>query len=293
MGTMKLAMTTVSLPHLTLEEQVDFAARLGFDGLYLRVRHIPEAARGGPYANWGNHKSDLNPRNFVQLAPRIKQLCDDAGLAVAAVSGLVGPSDSDDVRRLADGAALCASQLVRVSEPACVDGKSARYRPLFDQELHLLRRVVEILEPTGVRGLVEIRRGTTLGSATLAYQVASNFPPSAIGVIYDARNIAQAGYEGIRLGLDVLGPYLAHVHIGGRLMFPLDRDVTGTQPWEWRTVDLRDGLLNNRTLWAELKRIGYDGFLTIEDFDRGDLGDVEARHRSGVEYMRRIEAIDG
>src|SRR5688572_2327835 len=203
-GAMKLAMTTVSLPHLTLEEQVDFAARLGFDGLYLRVRPIPEAARGKPYSNWGNHKNDLNPRNFVQLAPRIKQLCDDAGLAVAAVSGLVEPTDLDDVRRLAEGATLCGCGLVRVSEPASVDGKSARYRPLLDRELDLQRRALEILEPSGVRGLLEIRRGTTLGSTTLAYQVASKFPPEAMGVIYDARNLAQEGFEGIRLGLDVL-----------------------------------------------------------------------------------------
>ena len=38
---MRYALTTVSLPALSLEETVAFAARLGYEGLEWRVRRIP------------------------------------------------------------------------------------------------------------------------------------------------------------------------------------------------------------------------------------------------------------
>ena len=86
----KLSITTVALPRLTLEETVAFVARLGYDGLELRVRRVPSAAIGQPYSFWGNHRNDLNPDNFVALAPRIRQLCAEGGAGPAVEDRVVG-----------------------------------------------------------------------------------------------------------------------------------------------------------------------------------------------------------
>src|SRR5438128_12700365 len=71
--TMRYCITTVALPHLSMEETVGFAAGLGYDGLELRVRRIPPHAHGQPYSFWGNHKNDLNPDNVVAQAAHIKE----------------------------------------------------------------------------------------------------------------------------------------------------------------------------------------------------------------------------
>jgi sugar phosphate isomerase/epimerase len=293
-GKMKLAVTTVALPHLTLEEQIGFAARLGYDGVYFRVRDVPEVVRGQPLWNWGNHRNDLNPRNFLQLAPRIRQLCEDAGIVVAGVAGLIRPWDLDELRILAEGTALCGCPIVRLPDGPAYTGNIS-YHTLYAQEVENIGRGLEILKPFGVRGVLEIHGGGITSSPSMAHRLASNFPSEAIGIIFDVQNMIEEGYEGIELGLDVVGPYLAHVHIGGHMPRPIAtrRDETETLLWTWRACDLADGLLNNRTLWSELQRIGYDGFLTVEDFKRGDIYDVEARYRRCIEYLRGIEKIDG
>jgi sugar phosphate isomerase/epimerase len=122
----KVSLTTVALPHLSLEETVEFAARLGYAGIELRVRYIRPAEVGQPYTIQGNHKNDLNPANFVALAPRVKQLCDDHGLLIPALACRTTASELDDVRRLAEGAAICGCPLVRIGAPRRYDGSVGR-----------------------------------------------------------------------------------------------------------------------------------------------------------------------
>lgn len=283
---MNVSLTTVALPHLSLEETVEFASSLGYDGVELRVRRIPLQARGQPYSFWGNHKNDLSPDNFVQLAPRIRQLCRDHGLAVPALASNATAVELDDVRRLAEGAAICDCPLVRIGAPRRYDG-TVPYRELYAEAVEAFGRALEVLKPFGVRGLLEIHGGTIVVSAGLAYRLVSNFPPESIGVIYDAQNMVREGYEGARLGLDVLGPYLAHVHVGGHSPRAGGRDESGTVRWTWEATELADGLVSVPDLLAELRRVGYDRFITVEDL-RPDV-EAQAKFGAAIRYLRSLE----
>ncbi|HVC32038.1 MAG TPA: sugar phosphate isomerase/epimerase family protein [Chloroflexota bacterium] len=282
---MKLSLTTVALADLSLEETVDFAAGFGYDGLELRVRRIPPRAVGQPFSFWGNHKNGLNPDNFVALAPRIKQLCGDRGLAIPALASNATAADLDDLRRLAEGATLCGCPLVRVGAPRRYDG-SVSYRELYAEAVEAFGRAIEAIKPFGVRALLEIHAGTITISAGLASRLVSNFQPESIGVIYDTNNMVREGYEGLRLGLDVLGPYLAHVHVGDHGPRPGERDEQGTVRWRWKACDLGEGLLSMPDVLAELRRVGYDRFITVEDL-RPDL-DADVKFRAAIAYLRRL-----
>ncbi len=283
---MKISLTSVALPHLSLDETVDFAARLGYDGIELRVRRIPSQAIGQAYSFWGNHKADVNPDNFVALAPRIKQRCSDNGLAIPALASNATATELDDLRRLAEGAAICACPLVRIGVPRRYDG-SVPYREIYAEAVDAFGRALEAIRPFGVRALLEIHGGTIVVSAGLAHRLVSNFSPDAIGVIYDVQNMVREGYEGARLGLDILGPYLAHVHVGAHGPQPGERDPNGTLRWVWKPRELAEGLLSIPDLLAELRRVGYDRFITVEDL-RPDV-DAEAKFRAAIEYLRRLE----
>lgn len=283
---MRYAITTVALPHLTLDETVRFVAELGYDGIELRVRRIPAGARGATtYSFWGNHKNDLTPDNIVGQAAQIKHLCDNHGLRIPALASNALATDLDDLRRLAEAAALCGCPLVRVGTPRRYDG-SVSYHVLYDESVEAFGRAIETLAPYGVRALLEIHGGTIAVGTGLALRLVSNFTPAEIGVIYDLNNMVREGYEGIRLGLDVLGPYLAHVHIGGHAPRQGGRAPDGTLAWSWQATDLADGLLSTPELLAELRRVGYDGFLTIEDL----RADVEARDKfsRAIAYVRAL-----
>jgi len=283
---MRYSLTTVALSHLSMEETVDFAANLGYEGLELRVRRIPEAALGHPYSFWGNHKNDLNPDNFPELASRIKRLCDDRGLAIPVLASNASANDLDDLKRLAEGAARCGCPLVRVQAPRRYNG-TVSYHELYAEAVESFGRAIEVLAPHRVRALLEIHGGTITISAGLAYRFVSNFAPDQIGVIYDTQNMVREGYEGTRLGLDVLGPYLAHVHIGGHAPAPGVREADGTLRWNWAATELADGLLATPDLLAELKRVGYDRFITVEDLRPEP--DADTKFRAAIDYLRQLE----
>ena len=284
---MRYAVTTVALPHLSLEETVRFASDQGYDGIELRVRRIPSEARGQPYSFWGNHKTDLIPDNFVGQAQAIRRLCDDHGLAIPALASNATAADLDDLRRLAEGAALCGCPLVRIGAPRRYDG-TVPYRQVYAETVEAFGRALDVVTSFGVRGLLEIHGGTITLSAGLALRLVSNFAPEAIGVIYDLQNMVTEGYEGMRLGLDVLGPYLAHVHVGGHGPEPDQRDEQGTLHWRWRPRELSDGLLSMPHLLTELRHAGYDGFITVEDL-RQDVG-ADDKFSRAIDYVRGLGA---
>lgn len=282
----RYSITTVALPHLSLREMVDLASGLGYDGLELRVRRVPPSAAGQPFSFWGNHKEDLPPEAFVERAPEIRRLFDGAGLAVPALASNATAVELDDVKRLAEGAAILGCPLVRIGAPRRYDG-GAPYRAIFDETVDAFREALRVVASFGVRGLLEIHGGTITVSAGLALRLVERFPPSAIGVVYDSNNMVREGYEGLRLGLDVLGPYLAHVHVGGHAPEPGERDDTGTLRWSWRACDLSDGLIEAPRLLEELRRVDYQGFITVEDF-RTDAP-PEQKFAAAIRYLRALD----
>ncbi len=282
----RYAITSVALPELTLDDTVALASRLGYDGIELRVRRVPEQAVGQPYSFWGNHRNDLTPDTFVEQARAIREACRNAGLSIPALACNASATDLEDLRRLAEGAAICGCPLVRIGAPRRYDG-SVEYRVLYAEALEAFGRALDVVQSFGVRGLLEIHGGTITVSAGLALRLVEHFSPAAIGVIYDVQNMVKEGYEGMRLGLDVLGPYLAHVHIGGHGPEPGTRDANGTLDWTWRSRDVSDGLLSMPALLSELRRVGYRGFITVEDF-RSDIT-VEEKFGGAIRYLRSLE----
>jgi len=252
------------------------------------VRRTPESARGQPYSFWGSHRADITPDNFVAQAPAVAGLCADHGIAVCALASNETALELDDVARLAEGAAICGCPLVRIGAPRRYGGQVS-YHTLFAEAVDAFGSALEVTAAHGVRGLIEIHGGTIAISATMAYRLVSNFTPERVGVVYDVQNMVKEGFEGYRLGLDVLGPYLAHVHIGGHRPVLAGRRADGTADWAWERCAIADGLLDPAALLAELARVGYAGFLSIEDFREMD---AEAKLAEAATYLGGLLAAN-
>jgi hypothetical protein len=80
-----------------------------------------------------------SPDTFVAQAPRIKELCADHGLSIPALASKATAVELDDIRRLAEGAALCACPLVRLAAPRSYDG-SVPYRGLYAETVEAFGR---------------------------------------------------------------------------------------------------------------------------------------------------------
>jgi len=285
---MRYSATTVMMPQLGLEEQAALLKRLGFDGVEWRVRRVADDQRGKGYSEWGEHKNDLTPENFAANAARMKKVAADHGLAIAGIASAASADDLEQVKLLAEGAAACGAPSFRVWCPRWYD-KQTPYQVLFDEAVAAFDKALDAIKGHGVRIIVEIHGNTIHVSASLAHRLVSHFSPDRICCIFDPQNMVSDGFETTEIAVELLGPYLGHVHAGGHRPVEKGRDkATGTVEWDWPGCPMAEGLYDYRRLLKKLKAVGYQGFVSIEDF-RSEVP-LEARLKEGVEYLKRVEA---
>ncbi|BAS11974.1 xylose isomerase domain protein TIM barrel [Arthrobacter sp. Hiyo8] len=73
------------------------------------------------------------------------------------------------------------------------------------------------------------------------------------------------GYEDHRIGMDLLGPYLHHVHLKNAAAFPDELRANGIQKWRNRWTPLDEGLVNVKDFLLALEAGGYNGWISLED----------------------------
>ena len=278
---MKTCVTTVALPDLTLEEQCQLLKGLGYDGIELRVRRVPEHRRNESPSPWGVHVNDLTPENLQDKSGEIRSQLRDHGLQLAGLASSVACTDLEQVKLLLEGSVAVGAPFFRVGAAAGYDG-SIPYRAVYGETVAGFARVLDCTRGSGVKVVLEIHGGTIHPSASLAHRVVSLFDPSLVGVIYDPQNMVQDGFETTRLALDLLGPYLAHCHVGGHR--PLRPKGDGS--WLWEGCDMEEGLYNYPAMLRHLRTIGYAGFVSVEDFRT-----VPALEKFGkaIRFLRSIE----
>ena len=87
--------------------------------------------------------------------------------------------------------------------------------------------------------------------------------------------------------MQLLGSYLAHCHVGAhRPLPPTGRDAKGTAQWTWEGCPMADGLYHFPTLVAQLRRVGYRHFISIEDFRSAS---PEEKLQNAIAYLRSLE----
>lgn len=282
---MNLSVTTVMLPRWTLAETFHRLAEAGYNGVELRCRYY----RGDPDAEpsfWGRHVADVSPDNLVDRAEDIRALVAGTGVRVVALASAVSLGDWEHLEKLATGA-----KAVDPDRPPMIRVGAARYdraQPYLPQFLRARAGFAELVEwarERGVKILYEIHVGTVAVTASRAYELLRDLDPQHIGAIYDVPNMCRVGLEDTRMGLEILGPYLAHCHIGNGRPVAGEPKEAGIVPWSWDFCDLQSGLANIAQIVADLRAVGYQGFLSLEDFGPGEDW---AKIRTQGAYLRSL-----
>jgi sugar phosphate isomerase/epimerase len=254
------------LPEYDMQEAAELLSRLGFDGAEWRCRHIPESARDQPFSPWGNVKNDLSPDNLMQRGEELVALSREYGLDIACLATAMRADELDEVRKVAEGCRHWGIRRFRVGAPRGYSPDEP-YRQLIDDTIRAFESALEITRACGVRVLLEIHRNTVACSASQAYLVVKHFDPQDIGVIFDIANMSLGqGHEPTKMGLDLLGPYVQHVHAGGGRPVAGGRGEAGEQLWDWETVDLADSVIDLPQFARELHAMDYQGLVSVEDF---------------------------
>ena len=275
---MKYAVFTVMLPDLTPEEAVAELAQAGYDGVEWRVtRTPPELLQEAP-SFWRNNRCTLSPT--PEDAQWARSLAAGAGLAVPNLGTYLQVGDLPAVEESMRFAQAAGAPSVRVGVARPEPGK--RYQELYAATVHYLTGVESLARRHGVKALIEIHHGTIAPSASLAHRLVCHFDPAWIGVIHDAGNMVHEGYEDYRTGLELLGPYLGHVHAkNAAFQRPPEGGV-----WRSRWAPLNDGVVDFPALWAALHSVGYDGWVTVEDFSQAHPS--REALRVNLDFLRQL-----
>jgi sugar phosphate isomerase/epimerase len=258
---MRFAVFTVSLPEWTPQEAVRNLAELGYDGIEWRIADDPPRASPG---FWQGNRCTFPLSSFVDDAPRIRALSEAAGLAIPAIGSYVQAADPENVEQVLRGAAALGTQMVRIQVPR-YDGRGS-HGALWESARRDYMEVERVARAHGVKALLEIHHETLVPSASAARRFLEGFDPEWVGAIYDPGNMVWEGHEQYRLGLETLGPYLAHVHAKNAAWRQSGRRADGSLAWqaEWAPLDV--GIVDLGGLFTTLRHVGYGDWVSVEDF---------------------------
>jgi len=287
---MKYSVFTVGLPEYKLEESAALLQKYGYDGVEWRVGEAlkgpvdPKVPFGVRY--WQANHSTVEISTILDEAPHIKALSDSHGLEIAALAPYLPVADKYTIANVAQAAQIMGCPQIRISVPT-YDG-SVPYPRLLDETIDHIENLIPIAEKTGVRLNIELHFGNIVPSCSAAHRLVSNFDPKYIGIIHDAGNMVFEGYEQYQMGLEILGPYLAHIHIKNARWIPGEELGDGTQTWHMEWPPMPKGVVDFRTLLKALKSVGYDGWLSFEDFSNEHS--TEQKIKNNIEYLKALEA---
>ena len=267
---MKLSLTSVMLPRWDLETTFAKLATHGYEGIELRCRYNPEDPDAEP-SNWGRHLTDVSPDNIAAKAAQIRDLSQQTGVRVCALAPNFTCDQTEIIDKIFNGALAIDPDnppLIRIG--AQRHDRSRPYLPQFLDARAGFAHLVERARDCGVKIIYEIHVGTIAVSASRAIELLNNFDPNHIGAIFDVPNMIRVGLEDSKMGLELLGPYLAHVHIGNATPVQTQRDATGSMHWQWDFCDLREGMADIPQIIQDLKDVGYQGYISLEEFGPGD-----------------------
>lgn len=275
---MKFGVFTVMLPDLTPEAAVTALHKAGYDGVEWRVTTVPDSVRNEPPSFWGNNLCTLAPTQAD--LQRGRALANGVGLAIPNLGTYIAMGDLSAVEQAMQLAVTAGAPSVRVGvarndDPGDVHALFARSRAFLQDVERLSRR-------HHVKALVEMHHGAIAASATAARRLVDGFDPACIGVIHDCGNMVFEGFEEYRRGLEMLGPYLAHVHVKNAAY---DRPAAGGV-WRARWAPLYDGVVDFAALFAALRSVGYDGWVVVEDFSQAY--DSHTALRENLTFLRRV-----
>lgn len=269
---MKLSVFTVVTPDLTPEELAAAAKEAGLHGIEWRFKEIPEEAKNEKPSFWRNNLCSIDPKASDEEIARFDRAAKDNGLVSLTVTPYLTPGDLEATERVLQVAQKLGASMIRVGVPGY--DRTQNYNELFDVAVRYLEGVEPLAKKYGIKCLVETHHNTIAPSAGLAHRLVSRFDPAHIGVLFDPGNMVHEGYENFRMGLELLGPYLAHVHLKNTGWKKSELRADGSQGWTSYWEPNVEGIVNWKQVFEDLKSVGYNGYIGVEDFS-GKYGSKE------------------
>nr|MCA8838051.1 sugar phosphate isomerase/epimerase [Pseudomonadota bacterium] len=162
---MKYAVFTVMTPDWDLAETVQHLAALGYDGVEWRIneptndairQRIPEEMhKHARY--WLDNKATVDPAQLAELAPKLKQMTDEAGLECCSLGAYLNVHELGKIEQYMRAAQVMGCTRMRVNTPAY--DRTRNYNDLFAETTKHLRDVEKLARTYGIQANIETHFG--------------------------------------------------------------------------------------------------------------------------------------
>jgi sugar phosphate isomerase/epimerase len=277
---MKFSVFTASTPDWTPAEAARNLAEQGWDGVEWR---ITDQAPADPPGFWAGNRATWPLTGLEESLPMIERVTKDAGLEFSGIGAYVKVGDRPDVVRVLSATAALGAGRVRLTMPALGEDS---YPVLFDRTRADLEWAAGRAPGHSVKILIELHHRTIVSSASAAVRLVDGLEPANVGVIHDVGNLIYEGHEDFLAGLEMLGDHLAHVHVKNVAWQTDGTRPDGSVAWRADWSPLRSGQADLSAYFRALSTVGYDGWVTAEDFSV-DLPLAE-RTRDNLTYLRSL-----
>ena len=116
------------------------------------------------------------------------------------------------------------------------------------------------------------------------------FDPEYFGLIFDPGNMVNEGFEEYQKSFELLGDYIAHIHIKNGVLVPDGEDNLGAAKWKRQWCPLKKGMADLKRLFSVMNKFGYDGTVSIEDFSNEE--ETKVKLENNLAYMKGMaEAV--
>lgn len=289
---MRIAGHTMGTPEYAVPETIDLFAQLGLEGI--------EAICHDEY------RSAIRTDTPSAALHALRRRAESQGLAFAGIAPYptdlnshepqVANSHRNLLLRAIDIAHTLGARCVRTypGRETGGPGRAERFRRLVEAT----RGPAEVASKAGVRLGFENHFNTLGDSAKSTVEVVRAVDHPAAGIVYDQANLTMLGAEEYRQAIPLQAEYLVHVHVKDLSFKDVPPAATSgavealpdeAKPTISRVVG--EGTMPWRDIIAELKRTGYDGWLSIE-YERRWYPDLlppaEIGMKTGAETLRRI-----
>ena len=275
---MQFAVFSKSFQDLPLPRVCALFRQLGADGVDLTVRP-------------GGH---IAPEEVEQRLPEAVRSAQEHGVSILMLTTAITAPDA------------LAEKIVATAERLGIDRIKLgyfHYRPLgtlrqqMDDVRRRLENITKLTRRYGVLPCVHIHSDALIPShGTMLYELIRDMPPDRIGAYVDPLHMSkEGGGSGWRQGLDLLAPWIALSSMKNYQWFPTHRDPTGQQRWQTKVVPVADGVAPIPDYLADLKKLGYDGIISMHSEYKGggswrDL-DTEACARQTADDLKFVKSL--
>jgi sugar phosphate isomerase/epimerase len=250
-----LGLFAPSVSQLTPAQTIALLTKSNYRWVEWRVQTL-EAIESSP---WGKAYNTLALDHLQADVVEVASLLEGSGIKVTGLQvdlpeGLPGAPQA-----VLEAARLLDCPRVLLTSPGydpCVG-----YRVQREMFRSRLSSWVDVFNAEGIRICIETHFNSITPSSALALDVLQTFDPAWAGVMWDPANTVCEGSEIPAMGLDLLDPYLAEVHL---------KNGAWTQAedgkWTFNFCDLSAGMVQWPTVLRLLDEQGYSGPLVVEDY---------------------------